>query len=102
MAQAKKPSPANEKSLATHHKRITRVRARMKTLDEERALLEDRIDRAFHPEWGALLKAGHEVSCFGDQVEQYACLYTDRVSNFVHYTGTHYFRGPRDRMPHEL
>jgi len=101
-AQAKKPTPATEKSLATHHKRIGRVRARTKVLDEERELLEDRIDRAFHPEWGALLKAGHEVSCFGDQVEQYACLYTDRVSNLVHYTGSHYFRGPRDRMPHEL
>ncbi len=101
-SQAKKATPANDKALATHRKRIERVRARIKALDEERELLEERIDRAFHPEWGALLKAGHEVSCFGDQVEQYACLYTDRVSNLLHYTGSHYFRGPRDRMPHEL
>jgi len=36
-----------------------------------------------------------------DQVEQYACLYTGRVSNLLQYSPTYYFRGPRDRMPHE-
>ena len=42
-----------------------------------------------------------ENSRFGEQVEDYACVYTSRVSNFRFYSPMQYFRGPRDRMPHE-
>jgi len=34
-------------------------------------------------------------------VEQFACIYTSRVSNFLHYSPMQYFRSPRDLMPHE-
>jgi hypothetical protein len=86
-----------------HHKKaVDRIKARLRDLDEELEDLEERVDTAFHPFWGSLFKAGPEVSSFGDQVEKYACLYTDRVSNFLHYSPQHYFRSPRDRMPHEM
>ena len=91
-----------ETARITHRKAIERIRARLSVVDAERDQLEERVDQFFHPSWGALFKTGPEVSCFGDQVEQYACLYTDRVSNLLHYSTNHYFRGPRDRMPHEL
>jgi HAD superfamily 5'-nucleotidase-like hydrolase len=86
----------------THRRAIDRIRARLHRVEEELEDLEAKVDRAFHPFWGSLFKTGHEVSSFGDQVEQYACLYTERVSNLLHYSPVHYFRGPRDRMPHEL
>jgi hypothetical protein len=38
---------------------------------------------------------------FGEQVEDYACLYTSRVSNLLQYSPLRYFRAPRDKMPHE-
>ena len=82
-------------------KRIELIRARFKLIDTEYSALEEQVDRAFHPFWGSLLNSGSELSSFGDQVEQYACLYTDRVSSFWHYSPMHYFRSPRDRMPHE-
>ncbi len=59
------------------------------------------IDDAFNPYWGPLFREGYEVSKFGEQVEAYACVYTSRVSNFRFYSPMQYFRGPRDRMPHE-
>ena len=59
------------------------------------------IDFAFNPHWGPLFREGYEVSKFGEQVEAYACVYTSRVSNFRFYSPMQYFRGPRDRMPHE-
>ncbi len=82
-------------------KSIDRVRARLKGIETEFNDLEDRIDLAFHPFWGSVFKAGPEVTLFGDQVEQYACLYTERVSNLTVYSPMHYFRSPRDKMPHE-
>ncbi len=81
---------------------IDRLRSRLRAIEQEYEVLEEEVDRVFHPFWGSLFKAGPEVSSFGDQVEEYACLYTSRVSNFLRYSPMHFFRSPRDRMPHEL
>lgn len=97
-----RPATALAAARVTHRRAIDRIRARLHAVEDEREALEARVERAFHPFWGSLFKAGPEVSSFGDQVEQYACLYTERVSNLLHYSPVHYFRGPRDRMPHEL
>jgi 5'-nucleotidase len=96
------PKAAKLAARLTHRRAIDRIRARLQVVEEEQQELGSKVDRAFHPFWGSLFKAGPEVSSFGDQVEQYACLYTERVSNLLHYSPVHYFRGPRDRMPHEL
>jgi HAD superfamily 5'-nucleotidase-like hydrolase len=63
--------------------------------------LEADIESGFNRYWGLMFKEGPENSKFGEQVEQYACVYTSRVSNFLHYSPVHYFRSPRDTMPHE-
>jgi hypothetical protein len=63
--------------------------------------LETAIDRHFNPTWGRVFKEGHELSRYGSQVEEYACIYTSRVSNFAYYSPLEYFRTPRDLMPHE-
>lgn len=78
-----------------------KLRVRIRSTEEELFQTEDAVDGAFHPYWGSLFKAGSEVSSFGKQVEDYACLYTDRVSNLLAYSSMHYFRSHRDRMPHE-
>ena len=75
-------------------------RALRKVLDDH-ATLDQNLDRAYNPHWGPLFKDGVEHSVFGGQVEDYACLYTSHVSNFLGYSPTGYFRAPRDRMPHE-
>jgi len=85
-----------------HRHAIDRLKARLRSADAEYSRLEAEVGRAFHPFWGPVFKSGPEVSLFGNQVEQYACLYTARVSNLDSYSPMHYFRSPRDRMPHEL
>ena len=81
---------------------LERVRGRLRNLDAEIQQIERRIDQRFHPYWGSLLKEGNEESSFGAQVEEYACLYTSRVSNFLSYSPQQYFRSPRDVMAHEI
>jgi 5'-nucleotidase len=80
---------------------IERIRVQAKAAEAEHIALEREIEHAFHPFWGSALKAESEPSSFGEQVERYACLYTDRVTNLLGYTAGHYFRGPRHRMAHE-
>jgi HAD superfamily 5'-nucleotidase-like hydrolase len=81
---------------------IERVRGRLRHSDAELQAIERRTDQRFHPFWGSLLKEENEESSFGAQVEEYACLYTSRVSNFLFYSPQQYFRSPRDEMAHEL
>ena len=81
---------------------IDRVRARLRHVEAELQAIERRIDQRFHPYWGSLLKEENEQSSFGAQVEEYACLYTSRVSDFLLYSPQQYYRSPRDEMAHEL
>ncbi len=64
--------------------------------------LEHEISHRFNPAWGQLFRDRAELSAFGAQSEDYACVYTSRVSNFRNYSPSFYFRSPRDRMAHEL
>lgn len=81
---------------------VERVRTLLREIEAASREIEERVDTTFHPYWGSLLKEGTETSSFGDQVEEYACLYTSRVSNLYHYSPLQSFRSPRDLMPHEL
>ncbi len=90
----------------TDAKRLTKdaietLRKDLRAATAQHRTLEAEIDYAFNPYWGPLFREGYEISKFGEQVEAYACVYTSRVSNFRFYSPMQYFRGPRDRMPHE-
>lgn len=81
---------------------VERIRGKLRQIDAELTALERRIDLRFHPYWGSLLKEGNEQSSFGKQVDDYACLYTSRVSNFLSYSPQQTWRSPRDVMAHEI
>ncbi|CAN5789279.1 HAD-IG family 5'-nucleotidase [soil metagenome] len=88
-------------------RRVTRasvdsLRDRAGLMDAEVDSLEARIDRAYNSHWGSCLREGNENSRFGEQVNDYADLYTSRVSNFGPYSPLRYFRAPRRPMPHEV
>jgi 5'-nucleotidase len=81
---------------------IDSLRDRASLMNTEVDSLEARIDRAFNPHWGSCLREGNENSRFGEQCNDYADLYTSRVSNFGPYSPLRYFRAPRRPMPHEV
>jgi hypothetical protein len=78
-----------------------RQRVQLSATEEEHHELERRLEHACHPFWGSPFKAESELSSFGEQVERYACLYTDRVTNLMGYSPNHFFRGPRHLMAHD-
>jgi HAD superfamily 5'-nucleotidase-like hydrolase len=81
---------------------IDSLRDRAMLMTAEVDSLEARIDRAYNPHWGSGMREGNENSRFGEQVNDYADLYTSRVSNFGPYSPLRYFRAPRRPMPHEV
>jgi 5'-nucleotidase len=80
---------------------LERLRKALREATEIAETLEREVEEGFNPFWGLLFKEGNENSRFGEQVERYACLYTSRVSNFLHDSPMQYYRSPRDLMPHE-
>ncbi len=67
------------------------IAAKVKTRDDE-----------VHPYWGQLMRVGWEKSRFAQQLEQYACIYSARVSNLRFYSPAKRFISAYDQMPHEI
>ncbi len=80
---------------------LDKLRKALKDATEIADTLESDVEEGFNPYWGLMFKEGNENSRFGQQVEQYACVYTSRVSNLLFYSPMQYYRSPRDLMPHE-
>jgi 5'-nucleotidase len=83
-------------------KSLESLRDRLRLMEEEVDAIEDALDRAYNPHWGAVFREGNENSRFGEQVSDYADLYTSRASNFLSYSPMRYFRAPRRQAPHEI
>ena len=80
---------------------LEKLRRAFKATLAEGADLEARFETGANAYWGLVFKEGNENSRFGEQVEDYADLYTSRVSNFLYYSPMQVFRSPRATMPHE-
>jgi HAD superfamily 5'-nucleotidase-like hydrolase len=78
-----------------------RVRREIRGALDELEVLEEQCHQAFNRTWGMLFREGLETSRFGDQVQDYACVYTSRVSNFLFCSPMQYFRSSRHHLPHE-
>jgi len=81
---------------------IARIEKRCLEVDPEIDELRAKIDRAYNPYWGSIFREGNESSRFGHQLKDFACLYTSRVSNFLHYPMAYYFQSPIGYMPHDI
>lgn len=81
---------------------IKQATSLLKHLTIRYAQLNRIIDDQFHPRWGRLFRERRELSRFGAQVRQYACIYTDHVKNFLHYGANHNFLARKVHMSHEM
>lgn len=95
---------AAEAMLADVRAQVRRRFDRLRKYEEEMAATLERriseVDEAFNPYWGSVFAARRDSSRFGTQVENYACIYTSRVTNFRYVSPTRYFHSPHGSMPH--
>lgn len=96
-AEAARTSPEFEEL----RQRRDQAKRQLKSVIAMIETLETRIDETFNRTWGFVFREAGESSRFAEQVKDHACIYTSRVSNFLHYSTHQYFRAPRDLMPHE-
>jgi len=77
---------------------LAELRLEHKAMRHHKNRIQGRISTAINPYWGSVFRQGSNKSLFGSQVDDFACIYTSRVSNFAHYGRNHYFRVLRDGM----
>jgi HAD superfamily 5'-nucleotidase-like hydrolase len=75
---------------------------RASSLAGEIKALRRRIEAQYNTYWGSVFREGNEGTRFGQQIRDFACLYTSRVANFLHYPWNYYFQSPLSLMPHDL
>jgi len=95
------PTPTLVQSRREARASLETLRQRFRETNDLSRQLALEIDKGFNAYWGLVFKEGNETSRFGEQVEQYACIYTSRVSNLLFYSPMQYFRSARDFMAHE-
>jgi HAD superfamily 5'-nucleotidase-like hydrolase len=109
-APAAQETPGPDAAAAAEASTIAEeIRERLQALDEELATVKSQLatldvelDSRFNRNWGKLFKSGEINSRFGQQVKDFACIYTSAVQNFLAYPESMYFRSPREIMPHEM
>ncbi len=94
-------NPEVDAKRAKSKSELEALRRSLKQIVSEEQSLEEQVERGMNRCWGLCFKEGNENSRFGEQVSDYADLYTSRVSNFLYYSPMQFFRSPRDTMPHE-
>src|SRR5262245_27349989 len=96
------PIPADLEQKRQREKRdLELLRRAVKGTLAEGSEVEQRFERGANAYWWLVFKEGNQNSRFGEQVQDYADLYTSRVSNFLYYSPMQVFRSPRATMPHE-
>jgi HAD superfamily 5'-nucleotidase-like hydrolase len=96
------PLPTDLEARRSREKQdLEKLRRAFKATLLEGSEVEARFETGANAYWGLVFKEGNENSRFGEQVEDYADLYTSRVSNFLYYSPMQVFRSPRATMPHE-
>lgn len=89
-----------DEALRATRQRHERLRRHLDhTIDRLRTLRRE-TGSAFNPYWGSVFSERDDTSLFGAQVENYACVYTSRVSNFGFVSPSRSFHAPHGSLPH--
>ncbi len=77
------------------------IQARISVIDNEisRLLQEQRL--FFNPKWERVFRAGAEESYFAYQVDRFACIYMEKLSDLLKLSPLSYFRSNRRSLAHD-
>lgn len=90
------------RQLARYEEDMASLAHQASTAGGEIRALRRKIETEYNPYWGSVFREGNVVSRFGDQVRDFACVYTSRVSNFLRYPENYFFQSPMTWMPHDV
>ena len=92
---------AFDREAASLQKEIAEVGSRAHAHRDEVTRLNHRIEAAFNAVWGPIFRDGEELTRFPDQIQNYACAYTGKISNLHMVDPDSTLFAPTPTLPHE-
>jgi hypothetical protein len=71
-------------------------------LDTQISKLLQEQNAYFNPKWGRVFRAGAEESFFANQVDRFACIYMEQLSDFFTQSPITYFRANIRALAHDI
>lgn len=96
----------NTKSIDEHSSQyngeIQELQIQINQIDSELTLLLKKQKTYFNPKWERIFRAGAEESYFAYQVDRFACIYMEKLSDLLEYSPMTYFRANRRLLAHDV
>jgi len=85
-----------------YDKEIHGLQAQITTLDTQISKLLKEQSAFFNPNWDRIFRAGAEESYFAYQVDRFACIYMEKLSDLLAISPINYFRANRRLLAHDV
>lgn len=92
----------DEDKLDENQDKIDALQNEITTLDTEISKHIQEQNTYYNPKWARIFRAGAEESFFAHQVERFACIYMEKLSDFLGCSPMTYFRANRRILPHDV
>lgn len=91
-----------EKKASVSESQIDSLQKTIAEIDSQISQLIKKQQAMYNGNWGQLMRAGNEESYFAYQLDRYACVYMQQLSDLLDLSPRTYFRAPRRPLAHEI
>ncbi|MCP0913719.1 MULTISPECIES: HAD-IG family 5'-nucleotidase [Legionella] len=91
-----------EEETHVYDNEIQALQIQINAVDKQIMELLQEQHKFFNPKWERIFRAGAEESYFAYQVDRYACIYMERLSDLLEHSPLTYFRANRRLLAHDL
>lgn len=85
-----------------HHKESAELQKQIAEIDKEITHYLHEEQALYNPHWGRIFRAGAEETYFANQVERFACIYMEKLTDLLELSPLTYFRPNRRLLPHDF
>jgi HAD superfamily 5'-nucleotidase-like hydrolase len=87
---------------SAYDEEIHQLQEEIVKLDRQITTLLQDESQFYNSRWGRVFRAGAEESYFAYQVERFACVYMEKISDLLGYSPMTYFRANKRSLPHDV
>jgi len=80
---------------------LQHLQTKISTIDKKISKLLEAQAAFYNPKWERVFRAGAEESYFAYQVDRYACIYMEKLSDLLEHSPLTYFRANRRLLAHD-
>ncbi|MBI2785546.1 MAG: HAD-IG family 5'-nucleotidase [Legionella longbeachae] len=85
-----------------YNEEIQELQSQISKIDAQLLKLLQEQQTYFNPKWDRIFRAGAEESYFAYQVDRFACIYMEKLSDLLEYSPITYFRANRRQLAHDF